>query len=1195
MPTPNSRIHLCGRLIAELEGERLEPKLRGRQGRQLFAYLVTNRSRAVSRDELVDALWPYDPPPRPGAALSTLLSLVRRALGAGRIEGRSEIQLMLPAGTWVDIEAAVEAIGRAEAAIERGDWQAASAPGHVVLAIAEREFLPGHDAPWIDVKRRDLEDLFLDALDAVATVGVNVGGSELATAERAARRLIELAPLRESGHVALMDVQAARGTPAEGLQAYEDLRVLLREELGAAPGAAAQQAHARLLEASSEDAVAPEPPAAHPPAPEPAGSGERAPLPPLLAAPSRIDFVGRQRDLARLDLSLQRAQQLPRQLALVAGDPGIGKTRLLARFGSAAHDAGAHVLYGRAAETGVIPYAPFVEALRHHVAHGAGGEAEAAVRLGGSELVDLLPELADAGAESVSAAPPRRGRDPALARFRLFDAFSSLLVEAGRQAPVVLLLDDLHWADEPTLLLLQHVLRAPDQERLLVVASYRDAELHRARALVEMLADVQRDVPVERVHLRGLAREDVASLARASSGADPPAALIQSIHEETEGNPFFVLELSRHLAEAGAVAASATGTTASLAERVGLPEGVRDVIMRRLANLSEPTQKVLRLGSVLGREFDLEVVERIGGMSGDDVVAAVEEGCRARVVSEVPGRPDRYSFGHALINATLYRELGAARRIRLHEQVARTLEELAETGRRVPSAEIAAHLMSALPRGDANRAVKYAERAAFEAAELFAYEDAVSHLSRALAALDEHFTGDSERRAVLLLALGHAQRRSGRMPEARERFMEAVEVARALDDPQLLAEAVLGYGGGYFESAFIDETMVALLEEALAAIPEDDSVVRLELLSRLAKALYYSEEDTEALRARLSSEAIAMAERLEDPRAVLIALEGRHFALTSPENLDERLATARRIIELAAEQGDVERDLLGRYFLISDLVEADDMEAVDRELEEYGRLAAQARLPLHLWYHARYTAMRALLEGRLADAAAMSQRAYELGLPVEPRTATMHFGAQMWLLNHLQGGLAELEDAVRGFVAEYPRVAAWRTGLVTVLLAQGRVEDAQEAFAEFTDSGFEAIPRDAIWSATSAIAAEIVAAGLGDADDARRLYEMLSPFADRNAVTGEVIISLGPISLYAGQLALAMGEVDVAVDHLEDALERCARMGALPFEARAAGVLAGALQARGAAGDAKRAGEMAARAEAIVAQLSPPAGEPVAA
>jgi tetratricopeptide (TPR) repeat protein len=236
--------------------------------------------------------------------------------------------------------------------------------------------------------------------------------------------------------------------------------------------------------------------------------------------------------------------------------------------------------------------------------------------------------------------------------------------------------------------------------------------------------------------------------------------------------------------------------------------------------------------------------------------------------------------------------------------------------------------------------------------------------------------------------------------------------------------------------------------------------------------------------------------------------------------------------------------------------------------------------------------MRALLDGRLEEAGAIAERAYAFGHPVEPRTATMHYGAQMWLLSSMRNELAALEEAVRGFVAEYPRVAAWRVGLVTVLLAQGRIEEAAEAFREFTDSGFEAIPRDAIWSATCAIAAEVVAAGLGDPDDARRLHEMMRPFADRNAVTGEAIICLGPMSLYVGSTALAMGEPAEAIPYLEDALGRCERMGARPFEARAAAALAAALQARDAPGDSDRAAGLAARAEQLAAAIGQPVSQP---
>jgi len=304
-----------------------------------------------------------------------------------------------------------------------------------------------------------------------------------------------------------------------------------------------------------------------------------------------------------------------------------------------------------------------------------------------------------------------------------------------------------------------------------------------------------------------------------------------------------------------------------------------------------------------------------------------------------------------------------------------------------------------------------------------------------------------------------------------------------------------------------------------------------------------------------------MAERIGDERAVLVALEGRHFALTSPENLDERLATARRTIELAAQVGDRERDLLGRYFLIADLVEADRMEEADREIALYGRLAEEARLPLHRWYHARFLAMRALLRGRLDEGAALAERAFELGKPVEPRTATMHFGTQIWLLRWLRGELAEMEGPVREFVAQYPRVPAWRAGLANVLLAQGRRDDAREVFREFTASGFRNIPRDAIWTLTAALAADLVVAGLGDENDARTLYELMLPYADRNAVTGEVIMCAGPLALYVGRLALVLGESATAAALLRGARERALRMEAAGFAAMAEQALAQAVSA----------------------------------
>jgi hypothetical protein len=469
------------------------------------------------------------------------------------------------------------------------------------------------------------------------------------------------------------------------------------------------------------------------------------------------------------------------------------------------------------------------------------------------------------------------------------------------------------------------------------------------------------------------------------------------------------------------------------------------------------------------------------------------------------------------------------------------------------------------------RAVAEARRAADEAAGLLAYEDAAEHLRGAAVALDRHRPADSEERLAVLLDLTDAERRAGRMPEAREAALEAVALASRLGDAGALARATLGYGGAGFESAFVDDTMVTLLEQALAAVGTEDSVLRVELLSRLAKALHYAQHpEAEAQRDELSAAALAAATRLADPRAVLVALEGRHFALCRPDNLEERIDAAERTIALARELRDVERDLLGRYFLVADLVEAGDMERADAAIAEYGRRAEESRFALHRWYHARFEAMRGLLAGRFEDAARRAQEAAVLGAAVEPRTAQMHFGTQMWVLHRELGRLGELEDAVRGFVAAYPAVPAWRCGLAWVLLAQGRRDEARRVFAEFAEARFANIPRDAIWSMTVALAAELATAGLADRDGVAALHALMRPYADRNAVTGEAIVSNGPVALYLGMTALALGEQDEAVAHLQAAVASAARMGARPFELRGRLLLARALGQRDAEAEEER-------------------------
>ena len=242
-----ARIQLCGRVVIEIEGHRVEDDLPGRQGKLLFAYLAANRLRPVGRDELIDALWPDQVPTGADSSLSSLLSKLRRVLGPECLDGRSSVQLQLPERSWIDLEAALEAIHRAESALTREDWPAAWSAARVTLHVARRRFLPGEEAPWIDTLRRVLADAYVRSLEATAEAGLAIGGTELGTAERSARSLIDEAPYRESGYRVLMEVLAQRDNTAEALQAYEALRRRLRDDLGTAPSAGTQALHRQLL------------------------------------------------------------------------------------------------------------------------------------------------------------------------------------------------------------------------------------------------------------------------------------------------------------------------------------------------------------------------------------------------------------------------------------------------------------------------------------------------------------------------------------------------------------------------------------------------------------------------------------------------------------------------------------------------------------------------------------------------------------------------------------------------------------------------------------------------------------------------------------------------------------------------------------------------------------------------------------
>lgn len=394
------------------------------------------------------------------------------------------------------------------------------------------------------------------------------------------------------------------------------------------------------------------------------GPASPLPLPPLLAVGERTAFVGRGQELERLLHDWERVRAGQGQLVLLTGGPGIGKTRLAAEFALAAHAEGAIILFGRSDERAAL-YQPFVEALRHYIAACPPDELRARLGATGADLIRVLPELAQR-LPDLPVPPPV---EPEIERQRLYDAFAALLTEASRASPTVLILDDLHLADEATLQLVKGIVGSPEPSPLLVLATYRDTEVGWSHPLANTLADLRRDRGFHLVSLDGLDKGNVGELVGNWMGLDAPPAFIRAIHELTEGNPFFIEELLRHLEETGAFSRQEGRlTTALTIDQMGIPEGVKEVVGQRLSRLSEECNSILTIASVIGREFDLDSLERVSDLPIDRLLELLEEAVGARVVAEVPNVIGRYSFSHTLMHETLCDELTTTRRVRLHGQ-----------------------------------------------------------------------------------------------------------------------------------------------------------------------------------------------------------------------------------------------------------------------------------------------------------------------------------------------------------------------------------------------------------------------------------------------------------------------------------------------------------------------------------------------
>jgi eukaryotic-like serine/threonine-protein kinase len=878
------------------------------------------------------------------------------------------------------------------------------------------------------------------------------------------------------------------------------------------------------------------------------------PLPPRLEMHSRSPFVGRE-DAMRLLLGAWEATlgDDPR-VVFLRGDAGVGKTRLCAELAERIVTRGGTVLYGRCEEEPIAPYQPFREALSHFARHCPW--LPDVLRLPPGVRLERLGWPIDATA--ADQLPP--DRTPA-GRYEHFQGAVTLVKAMASLRPLLVIFDDLQWADVPTLRMLRHLVRHVDAAPILLVCTIRDREEDDDRGTGGDLTPgaLQLEPVVETVQLGGLSEPEADAFVDTRGGPED-AELRHRLWDRTGGNPLYLREMLR-LGEQE-LRADLSGTIA-----VGtIPEAIERVLTRRLQRLAPTTQQVLRVAAVLGREFGVAELAEVAGRSRTEVLEALDEATDHGILTPAPGSFSRFAFSHALLRVALYGTKSGGRPRELHERCARAL--IARHGDDgAYAAQLAHHCFEARTRMGDDEALHYSEVAARFASSALAYEDAVLHARRALQVLDEQGRANSTRGIDLLLLSGRALWRASAPEEARRTFADAADLALRLNDPKRLAQAALGFGHRFYDPGKVDHELIGLLTMALDRLDPSETAWRARVLARLADALQFR-DPPESIQAK-SREALALAEASGDAQATVVALEGLHASMLHTQYLEERLEVSERLLGLLRRAGRPdEHRAQAMHWQLYDLFEACETEAARREHGELDEIAKYLQQPLYLHFAAAWEAKLKELAGdfdaaeRLAhESLAQARRA---GMPY----ARSNYDGQLFALRRDRGRLRGLSDEVRRDLGRAAALPVWRAGLVLASLDDDEPRKAREARAEFealTHDGFAAVPRDLFWLGAMCLLAE-ACGRLGDVDVAERLLRELEPFEARNAQIG-LAVNVGTVRRFLGILEATRGRWDAAEAHFRQALERSAQMGAEPSAAHIELEYAEMLLARGAPGD----------------------------
>ncbi len=909
---------------------------------------------------------------------------------------------------------------------------------------------------------------------------------------------------------------------------------------------------------------------------EPSALGKVA-LPERLRELPATGYVGRVAERERLTEMWEQAREGSLRLALIGGEAGVGKTRLSTHLALHAHGEGATVLYGRCDEDIGVPYQPWAQALRHYVAHAPVALLRAHVERHGGQMARLAPDLG----ERVPELPAPRQSDPETERYLLYAAAAGLLEGAAAQEPVVLLLDDLHWADGPTLSLLRHVVTAGSSMRLLIVGTYRDSDLPREHPLTALLADLHREQGVQRLKLTGLQAEDVLALMEAVAGQDMEEEgreLAREITRETAGNPFFAGELLRHLTESGAIMHEDGGRWRLVGEvsDLGLPQSVREVVGRRVERLGSDARTALSAAAVVGRDFDLDLLVAVVEVDEARLLELLEEAVAASLLQESGEQAGRFTFTHALVEHTLYEDLGRTRRARLHQQLAEALEEQCgdEPGERL--GELATHWAAATVSANPGKALHYAQQAAERALAQLAPAEAVRWYRQALElqAQAAPSSGAAER-CELLIGLGEAQRQTGDS-SSRETLLEAARLARELNDVDGLCRAVLANTRGFTSQlGVVDSERVQALEAAARALPDEEDPQRGRVLALLASELHYSGDFSRSR--QLAAKATEIARASADQITLARTLSDVMWAITSPDTLEQRRRLADELIDLTSGLDDQLRSRAAGWRVLTGL-EAGDRSQIESGFSTMRALAATVQ-PTSGWALLVSEATWSLVQGDLEASERWAMRAAEAGTAAGEPDVAVVFGVQLFAVRLLQGRLAELVEPSLQLTRRADTVAGHRPGAALALIAAGRLDEARElALAEDLWS----ISLEQAWSIAMVLWA-MVCSRLGIVERAAELYELLAPFSGQ--LGGNASTVFGSVDWALGTLAVTLERHEEAEGHFAAAAEIEERVGAPLFLARTRAAWAAALVSRGRPEDLDRAQSMLEEAHGTATRL----------